>query len=185
MLTPVFTDFQSYATQCSKNRENASFRLIILVWCLESLRPSLQLCCLPYSYLFSCIFTCLASSSASFDSLDNIPHFRPYSHVTLEFHPGIGNLHCLSLALFFKGCLDGDCEEKKYNARYSQQLLTGTGRRASFKTVPPPRDRLSLRGQSELISWWFVPDHIHGTSSSTPMSQYNCLALAVTDHASN
>ena len=44
----------------------------------------------------------LASSSASFRSLDLIPHFRPYSHVTLEFHPGIENLHCLSLTLFLK-----------------------------------------------------------------------------------
>ena len=44
----------------------------------------------------------LASSSASFRSLDLIPHFRPYSHVTVEFHPGIGNLHCLSLALVLK-----------------------------------------------------------------------------------
>ena len=44
----------------------------------------------------------LASSSASFCSLDLSTHFRPYSHVTLEFHPGIGNLHCLSLALFLK-----------------------------------------------------------------------------------
>ena len=42
-----------------------------------------------------------------------------------------------------KGCLDGGCEGKNHNARYSQQLHTGTGRRASFKTVPPPRDRLS------------------------------------------
>ena len=41
-----------------------------------------------------------------------------------------------------------------------------SGQRASLETVPPPRDRLSLGGQSELISWWFVPDHIHGTSSS-------------------
>ena len=31
-----------------------------------------------------------------------IPHFRPYPHVTLEVHPGIGNLNCLSLALFLK-----------------------------------------------------------------------------------
>ena len=37
----VFTDFQQYATQYSKNRKNASFSLIILFWCLESLRPSL------------------------------------------------------------------------------------------------------------------------------------------------
>ena len=44
----------------------------------------------------------LASSSASFCSLYLSTHFRPYSHVTLEFHPGIGNLHCLSLALFLK-----------------------------------------------------------------------------------
>ena len=55
-----------------------------------------------------------------------------------------------------------------------------SGQRASLETVPLPRDRLSLGGQSELILWWFVPDHIHGTSSSTPMSRYNHLALAVT-----
>ena len=80
----------------------------------------------------------------------------------------------------FKGCLDGGCDDKKHNARYSLQLQTGTGRRASLKTVPPPWDRLSLGGQSELISWWFVTDHIHGTSSSTPMLRYNRSALAVT-----
>ena len=84
------------------------------------------------------------------------------------------------LGIVFKGCLDGGCVAKKHNARGSQQLQTGTVRRASFKTVPPPRDRLSLGRQSELISWWFVPDQIHGTSSSTPMLRYNRLALAVT-----
>ena len=73
------------------------------------------------------------------------------------------------LSIVLNGCLDGGCEEKKHIARYSQQLQTGTGRRASFRTVPPPRDRLSLGGQSELISWCSVPDHINGTSSSTPM----------------
>ena len=45
---------------------------------------------------------------------------------------------------------------------------------------PPPRDWLSSGGQRELISWWFVPHHIHGTSSSTPMLRYNRSALAVT-----
>ena len=44
----------------------------------------------------------LASSSAGLRSLDLSTHFRPHSQVTLEFHPGIGNLHCLSLALFLK-----------------------------------------------------------------------------------
>ena len=33
------------------------------------------------------------------------------------------------------------------DARYSQQLQTGTGRRAPFKTVPPPRDRQPLGGK--------------------------------------
>ena len=51
------------------------------------------------------------------------------------------------LGIVFKGCLNGGYEEKKHNARYSQQLQTGTGRRASFKTVPPPRERLSLGRQ--------------------------------------
>ena len=51
--------------------------------------------------------------------------------------------------------------------------------RASLETVPPPRDRLSLGGQSELISWWFIPDHIHGTSSSILFSRS---AIAVTLH---
>ena len=55
-----------------------------------------------------------------------------------------------------------------------------SGQRASLETVPPPLDRQSLGGQSELISWWFVLDHIHGTTSSTPMSRYNRSALAVT-----
>ena len=118
----------------------------------------------------------LASSSASFCNLDFIPHFRPYFYDTLELKVYTVYLwHC-----FFKGCLDGGCEGKRHNARYSQLLQTGTGRRASFKTVPPPRDRLSSEGQSELISWWFVPDHIHDTSSSTPLLRYNRLALAVT-----
>ena len=44
------------------------------------------------------------------------------------------------LGIVFKGCLDGGYEEKRHNARYSQQLQTGTGRRASFKTVPHPRN---------------------------------------------
>ena len=35
-----FIDFQHYATLCSGNRKNESFRLKILVWCLELLRPS-------------------------------------------------------------------------------------------------------------------------------------------------
>ena len=97
---------------------------------------------------------------------------------TLEFHPGIKNLQFF-LGIVFKGCLDGGSEEKKYNARYSHQLQTGTCRRASVRTVPPPRDWLSSEGQSELISWWIVPDHIHGTNSSTPMLQYNRSAIAV------
>ena len=84
------------------------------------------------------------------------------------------------IGIVFKGCLDGGYQEKKHNARYSQQLQTGTGRRAPFKTVPPPRDRLSSGRQSELISWWFVPDHIHGTSSSILLLRYNRLALAAT-----
>ena len=80
----------------------------------------------------------------------------------------------------FIGCLDGGCEEKKHNARYSQHLKTGTGQRASLRTVPPPRDRLPTGGQSELVLWWFVPDHIHSVSSSTPMFRPKRLALAVT-----
>ena len=82
----------------------------------------------------------------------------------------------------FIGCLDGGCEEKKHNARYSQQLKTGTGQRASLRTVPPPRDRLPTGGQSELVLWWFVPDHIHSVTSSTPMFRPKRLALAVTIH---
>ena len=52
-------------------------------------------------------------------------------------------------------------------ARYSQQLQTGTGRRASFETVPPPRDRQSLGGK---MSWCYGDRSrilIHGISSST------------------
>ena len=51
---------------------------------------------------------------------------------------------------------------------------------SSAGAMPPGRERLSLEGQSELISWWLVPNHIHGASSSTPMSRYNRSALAVT-----
>ena len=56
-----------------------------------------------------------------------------------------------------------------------------SSQRASFKTVPPPWGRLSFGGQSELVLWWFVPDLIHGTSSSTPMSRHKRTALAVTN----
>ena len=84
------------------------------------------------------------------------------------------------LGIVFEGCLDSGCEEKKHNARYSQQIQTGTCRRASLETIPPLRDRLTLGGQNELISWWFVPDHIHGANSSIPMLLHNRLALAVT-----
>ena len=80
------------------------------------------------------------------------------------------------LGIVFKGCLNGGCEEKKHNARYSQQLQTGTGREHPSPSSGPA----ILRGQSELISWWFVPNHIHGTSSSFLLSRYNRLALAVT-----
>ena len=31
-----------------------------------------------------------------------------------------------------------------------------SGQRATLETVPPPRDQLSLGGQSELVLWWFV-----------------------------
>ena len=55
-----------------------------------------------------------------------------------------------------------------------------SGQRASLEKVPAPRDRLSLVGQSDLVSWWFVPDHTHGTSSSILLLRYNRLALAVT-----
>ena len=54
------------------------------------------------------------------------------------------------------------------------------GQRASLETVPPARDRQSSGGQNELKPWLFLPNQIHGTSSSTPMWQYNRLALAVT-----
>ena len=80
----------------------------------------------------------------------------------------------------FIGCLDGGCEDKKHKARCSQQLKTGTGQRASLRTVPPPWDRLPTGGQSELVLWWFVPDHIHSVSSSTPIFCPKRLALAVT-----
>ena len=95
MLTPVFTDFQHYATQSSKNRKNASFRLIILFGACSSVVGHIR------AY-FDVFLLFLASPCASFRSLDLSTHFRPYSHVTLEFHSGIGNLHCLSLALFLK-----------------------------------------------------------------------------------
>ena len=57
-----------------------------------------------------------------------------------------------------------------------------SGQKAFLKTVPPPpsRDRLSLGVQNELVSWWFVPDHIHGISSSTLSSRHERLTLAVT-----
>ena len=50
-----------------------------------------------------------------------------------------------------------------------------SGQRASTKTVPPPRDRLSLVGQNELVSCG-----LYRTSSSTLLSRNKRLALAVT-----
>ena len=71
---------------------------------------------------------------------------------------------------------------RKYNACDSQQLqiCIRPESRASLETVPPPRDRLILGGQSEPVSWWFFQDHIHGTSSSIFWLRYNRSALAVT-----
>ena len=129
---------------------------------------------------FDALSLVLACSSASFSCLDLYSQF----YTLFQCHPGISpwnwKLTLLILGIDFKRCLNGGCKEKKLNARYSQHLQTATGRRTSFKTVPPPRDRLSLGGQRELISWWLVPDHIHGTNSTTPMSRYNRLVLAVT-----
>ena len=74
------------------------FRLIILFWCLECLRPSLFL-------LF------LASPCASFRSLDLSTHFRPYSDV-----PGISPWNwkytLFILGIVFKGYLHSGYEEK-------------------------------------------------------------------------
>ena len=67
--------------------------------------PCAPACSCVVGHSRACLDVCslvLASLCASFRSLDLSTHFRPYSHVTLEFHPGIGNLHCLSLALFLK-----------------------------------------------------------------------------------
>ena len=54
-----------------------------------------------------------------------------------------------------------------------------SGERAS-RDGSLPRDQLSLGGQSELVSWWFVPDNTHGTSSSILLSRYNRSSLVVT-----
>ena len=70
-------------------------------------------------------------------------------------------------------------EESVIPVTFSRNRLE-SGQKLSLETAPPPRDRLSLGGQSELMSWWFVPDHIHSTSSSTPMLRHNRSALAVT-----
>ena len=59
----------------------------------------------------------------------------------------------MQLSPFFTGCLSGGYERKQHNTRYSQQLQTRTGQKASLETVPPPRDRLSLGGQNELKLW--------------------------------
>ena len=68
-------------------------------------------------------------------------------------------------------------EESVIPVTFSSNRLDA-GQKVSPETVPPPRDRLSLGGQSELVSFWFVPDH----SSSTPMSRPKRSALAVTDY---
>ena len=57
-----------------------------------------------------------------------------------------------------------------------------SGQRASTEAVPPSRDRQSSGSQMELISWWLVPDLIHGTSSSAPRSRYNRLAWNIMEH---
>ena len=64
-----------------------------------------------------------------------------------------------------------------HNARYSQQLQTGTGRRASLETVPPPRDRQSLGGK---MSWCYGDWSqilILGISSSTLCSEQTLSAF--------
>ena len=72
-------------------------------------------------------------------------------------------------------------EKSTINVVFSSYRLV-SGQRASLETAspPPPRDRLSLGGQCDLISWLFLPNHIYGTSSSTPVLRYNRSALAVT-----
>ena len=72
-------------------------------------------------------------------------------------------------------------EESVIPVTFSSNRLDA-GQKVSPETVPPPRNRLSLGGQSELVSFWFVPDHSHGPSSSTPMSRPKRSALAVTDY---
>ena len=63
------------------------------------------------------------------------------------------------LGIVFKGCLNGGLRRRsETDARYSQQLQTGSDRRASFKTVPPTRDRQPLGGK---MGWW------HGGLSRT------------------
>ena len=109
----VFTDFQHYATHCSKSRKNASFRLIILFGAWSPCAPACS-CVVGHIRAYFDVFQLfLASPCASFRSLDLSTHFRPYSHVTLEFHPGIGNLHCLSLALFLKAIYTVDTRKKR------------------------------------------------------------------------
>ena len=89
----------------------------------------------------------------------------------------------LQYLVVFMSYLHGGCEKKSTIPviRSSYRLVSGQ-RQSSFKTVPPPRDRLSLGGK---VSWflgscWFVPDHIQDTSSSIPMSRHKRSALVVT-----
>ena len=70
-------------------------------------------------------------------------------------------------------------------ARYSQQLQTGTGRRASFETVPPPRGRQSLGGK---MSWCYGDWSrilIHGISSSTMCSEQTLSAFHYMSYCNN
>ena len=75
------------------------------------------------------------------------------------------------------GCLDGGYEEKKHNARYSQLLQTGTGQRAFFKTVPPPRDRLSSGADIMVVCPgphpWYQFLHSNVTIQSISACRYN------------
>ena len=80
----------------------------------------------------------------------------------------------------FTSYLRGGCEERCTLVFIPSNYRLVSGQRESSETVPLPREWLSLGGHSELISLWFVADHIHGTNSSTPMSRYDCLALVVT-----
>ena len=80
---------------------------------------------------------------------------------------------------FFIGYLRSGYERKNvFPVTFSNYRLE-SGQKVSLEDGSPLRDRVSSGGQNGLASWWFVPDHSHGASSSNPLFRFKRLALSV------